>query len=124
MDDDSSRGVASDLQERTLAGSLPHPSYGQMQFIDPDGRPTFCTPMPVYAVLHELKHAITYRSRLSCAVQLVRTFAAKHSGDADEADVKAARQWLQQLDPDTIPRDVGEVSFSRSSGPGGQNVNK
>lgn len=55
-----------------------------------------------------------------------RYFASKRGGDAnaDEADLQAARQWLAKLDPDTIPRDICEVSFSRSSGPGGQNVNK
>ncbi|OJD28073.1 hypothetical protein ACJ73_00529 [Blastomyces percursus] len=35
-----------------------------------------------------------------------------------------ARVWLSQLTPRTIPRNIGEVSYSRSSGPGGQNVNK
>ena len=36
----------------------------------------------------------------------------------------AARQWLAKFDVNTIPRRLGEVTFSRSSGPGGQNVNK
>lgn len=42
----------------------------------------------------------------------------------DEAELQAARQWLSKLDPETIPKGICEVSFSRSSGPGGQNVNK
>lgn len=54
----------------------------------------------------------------------LRTFAAKRSGDEDEDELRAARQWLSKLDPDTIPRELCDVSFSRSSGPGGQNVNK
>ncbi|GIZ38645.1 hypothetical protein CKM354_000205600 [Cercospora kikuchii] len=54
----------------------------------------------------------------------IRQYAVKRGGDADEAELQAARQWLSKLDPDTIPRDICEVSFSRSSGPGGQNVNK
>ncbi|EMC99965.1 hypothetical protein BAUCODRAFT_48939, partial [Baudoinia panamericana UAMH 10762] len=43
---------------------------------------------------------------------------------AEEAELAAARKWLANLDAETIPRTIGEVSFSRSSGPGGQNVNK
>jgi hypothetical protein len=35
-----------------------------------------------------------------------------------------ARDWLKSLSSKTIPRHICEVSFSRSSGPGGQNVNK
>lgn len=43
---------------------------------------------------------------------------------ASEEDLAAARKWLQNLDPETIPKNICDVSFSRSSGPGGQNVNK
>ncbi|KAF2641359.1 hypothetical protein P280DRAFT_373722, partial [Massarina eburnea CBS 473.64] len=43
---------------------------------------------------------------------------------ASEEDLQAARTWLDQLHAETIPRNIGELSFSRSSGPGGQNVNK
>ncbi|KAI9787759.1 MAG: hypothetical protein M1839_000291 [Geoglossum umbratile] len=35
-----------------------------------------------------------------------------------------ARQWLSNLCEDTIPKSICSISFSRSSGPGGQNVNK
>lgn len=41
-----------------------------------------------------------------------------------EEELKAARSWLAELNEDTLPKDVGEFTFSRSSGPGGQNVNK
>lgn len=55
----------------------------------------------------------------------VRWYAAsKRGSDVEEADLQAARQWLAKLSPDTIPRNLAEVTFSRSSGPGGQNVNK
>ncbi|KAJ6071656.1 hypothetical protein N7499_009670 [Penicillium canescens] len=40
------------------------------------------------------------------------------------SDVQVARDWLTGLNRQTIPRHICEVSFSRSSGPGGQNVNK
>lgn len=42
----------------------------------------------------------------------------------DEKELKAARNWLKAYTVETIPKSIGEVSFSRSSGPGGQNVNK
>jgi hypothetical protein len=51
---------------------------------------------------------------LSC-----RTFVSR----ADQ-DVQIARDWLKSLNSKTVPRHICEVSFSRSSGPGGQNVNK
>ncbi|KXS99453.1 hypothetical protein AC578_8121 [Pseudocercospora eumusae] len=57
-------------------------------------------------------------------LKLTRCFASKRRGDADEAELQAARKWLKALDPETIPRELCEISFSRSSGPGGQNVNK
>ena len=47
------------------------------------------------------------------------------AGGADEADIEEARKWLARLDADTIRHNVPcDLSFSRSSGPGGQNVNK
>ncbi|KAF2738034.1 hypothetical protein EJ04DRAFT_429806 [Polyplosphaeria fusca] len=44
--------------------------------------------------------------------------------NASEDEIQAARKWLTKLHAETVPRDIGEMSFSRSSGPGGQNVNK
>ncbi|KAF2219188.1 hypothetical protein BDZ85DRAFT_180726, partial [Elsinoe ampelina] len=45
------------------------------------------------------------------------------TGASDE-DIKQARAWLAKFDADTLPRNIFDFSFSRSSGPGGQNVNK
>lgn len=43
----------------------------------------------------------------------------------DEEELQKARAWLAALDAEVIPlKTIGELSFSRSSGPGGQNVNK
>jgi hypothetical protein len=53
-----------------------------------------------------------------------RCFADQRGSDMDEAELKAARAWLAKLDAETIPREICDISFSRSSGPGGQNVNK
>ena len=50
--------------------------------------------------------------------------AARTAGEANEEELQAARTWLDRLHAETIPKSIGELSFSRSSGPGGQNVNK
>jgi len=39
-------------------------------------------------------------------------------------DFSEAREWMSKFQLDIIPKRICEVSFSRSSGPGGQNVNK
>jgi hypothetical protein len=52
-----------------------------------------------------------------------RKFASRSNGSAD-LDLELARSWLKDLHPNTIPRHIAQLSFSRSSGPGGQNVNK
>lgn len=44
--------------------------------------------------------------------------------ELNEEDVEECRHWLSQFDAKTFPRSLGELSYSRSSGPGGQNVNK
>jgi hypothetical protein len=57
--------------------------------------------------------------------QFPRTYATKRGpADYTEEDLSAARKWLANLNPDTIPRSLCGITFSRSSGPGGQNVNK
>ncbi|ORY06023.1 hypothetical protein BCR34DRAFT_490432 [Clohesyomyces aquaticus] len=55
----------------------------------------------------------------------IRGFAARrNNNDVREDEIRTARRWLEQLNAETIPKSIGEVTFSRSSGPGGQNVNK
>ncbi|OOQ86524.1 peptidyl-tRNA hydrolase domain protein [Penicillium brasilianum] len=54
-------------------------------------------------------------------------FASTGSSDPhDPHGLELARRWLTAFESGlkAIPRHVGQVSFSRSSGPGGQNVNK
>lgn len=55
-----------------------------------------------------------------------RTLASSRDTEpASDDELRAARSWLQGLHADAIPlKSIGELSFSRSSGPGGQNVNK
>ena len=54
---------------------------------------------------------------------LWRSFASR-GADVSSDELAVAREWLSKFNSTTIPRHVGEVSFSRSGGPGGQNVNK
>ena len=55
----------------------------------------------------------------------LRSYASSVTQDADEEDIAAARSWLSRLNADTIRQNTTcDISFSRSSGPGGQNVNK
>ncbi|ODM19081.1 hypothetical protein SI65_05698 [Aspergillus cristatus] len=64
---------------------------------------------------------------LSHTLFLSRSFASRRAaslGDDQDEDLAAARTWLANLSPRTIPRHLCEVSFSRSGGPGGQHVNK
>ena len=42
----------------------------------------------------------------------------------NDEDHREARTWLARFHVNTIPKNICEVTFSRSSGPGGQNVNK
>lgn len=65
----------------------------------------------------------------SLSALTARTFVSKQAAaterlqDSNE-DLAAARKWLTGLTSKTIPRHICEISFSRSGGPGGQNVNK
>ncbi|GAO46437.1 hypothetical protein G7K_0668-t1 [Saitoella complicata NRRL Y-17804] len=43
---------------------------------------------------------------------------------ADEHELAQLRKWKASFNPEIIPRDKCEIRFDRSSGPGGQNVNK
>ena len=75
-----------------------------------------------YACTVAPSHALVRITRPVFAT--TRTYAAKTAEDADEEELKAARSWLTTFTPESIPKSICEVSFSRSSGPGGQNVNK
>ncbi|PQE14407.1 peptidyl-tRNA hydrolase domain-containing protein [Rutstroemia sp. NJR-2017a BBW] len=54
-----------------------------------------------------------------------RTFTSKGQPNADdEAEFDAARKWFAAFDASTIPAKLSKTTFSASSGPGGQKVNK
>ncbi|BCS22585.1 peptidyl-tRNA hydrolase domain protein [Aspergillus puulaauensis] len=52
-----------------------------------------------------------------------RSFTTRRA-DLPDDDLTAAREWLSKFNSTSVPRHIGEISFSRSGGPGGQNVNK
>jgi hypothetical protein len=70
--------------------------------------------------------AIVTAARTPQAVRLRWASARSGNGSSvDEEELQKARAWLAALHADAIPlKTIGELSFSRSSGPGGQNVNK
>ena len=60
---------------------------------------------------------------------IIRTlFVRTRTGDTGELSgeekQKSARKWLAAYTSNPIPNKICDVTFSRSSGPGGQNVNK
>ncbi|KAA8622630.1 RF-1 domain containing protein [Pyrenophora tritici-repentis] len=59
------------------------------------------------------------------AVRHTHSSSSSTGGSASDDELQAARKWLAELHAEAIPlQSIGELSFSRSSGPGGQNVNK
>jgi len=74
---------------------------------------------------HTIQRLLTSTSRRSAVPRHTKAFASKRGpADYSDEDLAAARKWLADLNSDTIPRNLSEITFSRSSGPGGQNVNK
>ncbi|GAQ04483.1 hypothetical protein ALT_1804 [Aspergillus lentulus] len=84
---------------------------------------------------------LQFFSKAPAGPTIARTFASRRAAsnngrdtnhtnhttaEPDEKDLTAAREWLNRFNSKTvtIPRDICEISFSRSGGPGGQNVNK
>lgn len=41
-----------------------------------------------------------------------------------DKEIDNSKKWLENFKHDDIPKNLFEISYSRSSGPGGQNVNK
>lgn len=53
---------------------------------------------------------------------VARSYALRTTSEYDEDTIGEARRWLAGFD--NIPERMYDVTYSRSSGPGGQNVNK
>ena len=62
--------------------------------------------------------------QLPCYTHSVHRCLSSLAKGPDDEDHKEARTWLARFNTNTIPKDVCKLTFSRSSGPGGQNVNK
>ena len=71
----------------------------------------FCSP----CVQGSSLHGRSYR--------LLSSLSVNNEGPG-ESDLHEARQWLDAFDAESLPKSICDISFSRSSGPGGQNVNK
>ena len=69
-----------------------------------------------------VKCALPRSRHLSTASQLATS--GERVDDNPEGEHKEARRWLAQFSVKSIPKGACDVSFSRASGPGGQNVNK
>jgi len=61
---------------------------------------------------------------LKAKSRLVSSHRSLQHAKPNDEDLKAARIWLNHLNSKTVPRSICDISYSRSSGPGGQNVNK
>ena len=74
-------------------------------------------------LIRGLIHKCPSFSQSSASVR--RLTAARDVKDAtSEEEHQEARNWLSGFSIKSIPRNACEVTYSRSSGPGGQNVNK
>jgi hypothetical protein len=62
-------------------------------------------------------------SRPLLCIQNSKAYSSRTTND-DEADLDAARQWFSSFNKSTIPASIAKTTFSRSSGAGGQKVNK
>lgn len=74
-------------------------------------------------------YALGVRALSSTAVRLAKPskvskeLASLRTLSTDK-DHKHAREWIDSFTIDDLPREDLEVSYARSSGPGGQHVNK
>lgn len=75
--------------------------------------------------LYILKYLSKSPSRGQLALlQDCRAYSSRPSSDSEAADLDAAREWFRRFNKSTIPEKIAKTEFSRSSGAGGQKVNK
>ncbi|KAI5790731.1 peptidyl-tRNA hydrolase domain-containing protein [Peziza echinospora] len=67
--------------------------------------------------------ALLQPARAGLARRMLSSWSAG-AEEEDEEDIAEARKWLKEFTVDSIPKQFYETTYSRSSGPGGQNVNK
>ncbi len=68
------------------------------------------------------KLVASYKTRTTNITR--RAITSRAEDTASEDDLEEGREWLARFTLDTIPKNICDVKCSRSSGPGGQNVNK
>jgi len=83
---------------------------------------------PMYCDIYCDTHALMTRSSLCLAFRFIgprqlQRFSSSKS-ELPDYDYSAARKWFKSSNTLETLHNVGEVTYSRSSGPGGQNVNK
>ncbi|PMD13965.1 hypothetical protein NA56DRAFT_636668 [Hyaloscypha hepaticicola] len=61
---------------------------------------------------------------LLALLQDCRAYSSRSTSDSEAADLNAAREWFRGFNKSTIPEKISKTEFSRSSGAGGQKVNK
>jgi peptidyl-tRNA hydrolase ICT1 len=75
--------------------------------------------------VHVLESMSKLPSRgLLSLLQDYRAYSSRSNSNSEAADLDAAREWFQGFNKSTIPEKIGKTEFSRSSGAGGQKVNK
>jgi len=68
---------------------------------------------------------LSLRTRSASTKQFRELSQRTGTGEEDlEAEYAAARKWVSELNRETIPMSLARISFARSSGAGGQHVNK
>lgn len=78
-----------------------------------------------------LRHALeslgtrSFQTRSTSTKQVRGLSQRTGAGEEDlEAEYATARKWVSELTRDTVPMSLARISFARSSGAGGQHVNK
>lgn len=72
-------------------------------------------------VLNSMVSSSTGRARPG--LEQTRSLSGRGGSGVDEKDYDAAREWLNDFKPSQIDRKLGTMTWSRSSGAGGQHVN-
>jgi hypothetical protein len=65
---------------------------------------------------------VPVRRAAPASLRLCRLYSVR--GEQPEFDYAAAREWRKTFGGRQALRNVGEITYARSSGPGGQHVNK
>lgn len=75
---------------------------------------------------YSIRNFLNFRSFSSLPVTLNRPFSTTSSNSKyTSTDIQQARDWLSNLSKSSLPPESQfSISYARSSGPGGQNVNK